>query len=115
MLKLVTVEVDCCDFCNDDEHHYTKCEGCGKTVCYKCEKKKVGVTYFHLIYCSGPKDGFYCNNCDSNPVVRATPLHQAFVLIKNLRLEMKTYQEDFTKRQKNVEAILENLPRRGDE
>jgi hypothetical protein len=108
MKKKIEVEIDACDFCNDDDDTYEKCLGCGKHVCYDCQET-VGVRMTHGVYFRGSDDGFYCNSCLNDDKVVSTPLYRAYQKIAFLRTECENWNKGFKERMDSAEAELESL------
>lgn len=105
MKKKVTKTVVICDSCHKEDYTQ-KCLGCGKDFCYDCQTKK-GVTYSAGVFTSGSGDGFYCHACDKSNETFA--VHQAFAAIRDLRVELDRWNQDFNKRKIAAEAHLEEI------
>lgn len=109
MKKTKQIEVDICDVCGKETELAYTCRRCDQIQCYEC-KKNHGVEYTHSVHFSGSGDGFYCKACDVKLTDYNTdPLHNAYRAVAALKLESKTYYEDFKNRQDEAEAEVKRL------
>lgn len=106
MKKEVIVLQSMCDFCG--KQSYQKCLGCGKDVCWECQKTE-GIDFKHAVHFSGSGDGFYCQSCLSDPKVIETPLLKAYKKIWSLRKESEIWWKEFDERTKAAEIKLQLL------
>ncbi len=105
LLKTVTV----CDKCGTDENVWTKCLRCGAEHCYEC-KETCGVEYNHAVHFQGSGDGYYCYKCDDHlKEAGDNKLHSAYLDIKRLRFEEKSWWEHFKIRQEIAEDQVKIL------
>ncbi len=103
---LITEEKAICDFCGDENKYTDKCLGCGKDMCYECRKIH-GIKYRHAIVFSGSGDGYFCNECNSNPPEKVRKLHSLYRNIILLSNERENFYKQFEIRSKKVEDELE--------
>jgi late competence protein required for DNA uptake (superfamily II DNA/RNA helicase) len=115
MKKLISTEINVCDFCepkehlNQYDHCYEKCVLCGKHVCSKCSEK-VGKTFSMSVFFSGSGDAFYCNQClISNSADSLLPLYKKMLFLKE---ERDSYLSNFTRREKEVREAIESYRKR---
>lgn len=109
MKKKITKEVSVCDKCGAECDYATECVNCGMELCYKCSDKH-GVDYAHAVYYTGSGDGFYCNPCDVNLTKsRKDERHNAYTVIKSLKLELDAWGSDFKKRQEAAEQKVKSF------
>lgn len=106
--KQTIKEVTICDACGSDQCFRDNCLGCGVEHCYECHKK-LGVEYQHGVYLQGSGDGYYCNRCEANKDIIATPLHKAYATIRNIREQHDRFYIDFDNRRKAAEAELKRI------
>ncbi len=98
-----TISVAQCDFCGDSSNVWYKCRSCKVDACYDC-KKKHGTEFNHSVYCSGSGDGWYCTTCMATQKSDdALPLYMA---IRDLRNELKRFQDEFDRRRADAETRL---------
>lgn len=108
MKKVISKEVILCDNCNKEDL-LTPCLKCGKVFCWEC-KKIMGIEYNHAVHSQGSDDGFYCHRCDSKlKQTKDDLVHRAYLNIKALRDEYKTWLVDFNKRSKLAEEHLKSM------
>lgn len=94
-----------CDFCDNKEHSYYKCLGCGKDACYEC-KKTQGVEYPHALYFGGSDDGWYCTICNATS---QDELLVGYKAIKSMRDELSQFNAAFKVRSDQAEKTLKRL------
>ena len=105
MKKQVTKTINVCDFCKKEDIYGT-CTGCGKDICYDCQKT-AAVEYPHSIVCSGSYDGLYCHACDERLV--NDPLHRAYATIRSLRHEQEGACKSVKQRADKAEAAIREM------
>lgn len=108
MKRVVSHEVDYCDFCQEHEVSYAKCLGCQKAVCYECRKARV-TEFHHAVHFIGSEDGLYCSECVARLTGTGEPLFEAYRSIEQLRAEAKAFYENIEARSKVAEAKLKEL------
>jgi len=106
-----TVSLSQCDFCGAAMQYMDSCNGCGKDICYECEKVNA-FKYPHGVFVGGSGDGLYCKDCDERLGNAGDPLLLAFREVRSLRTEMMAREEEFSRRRKAAEAALAAIPRK---
>ena len=85
---------------------------CGVEHCWECQKK-LGIEYTHAVQSQGSDNGYYCKTCDEflreNKEGIVDSLHSAYLAIKMLRDEERTFYDNFEKRVNKAELHLKNL------
>ena len=111
MKKTIEKEVTFCDHCQT-ETYVDPCLHCGAEHCWRCRETQ-GIEYKHLTWGTGTGDGYYCTSCDNHirTIGRVNPVHQAFLVIANLREESRLFYEDYKRRAREAEHCLEDLQR----
>lgn len=99
--KIVSVEVNTCDFCGEEDCYHT-CMGCGKDICYECRKTQA-TELPHSVYCTGTGDGEYCSKCAADPKIQNTPLFRSYHAVRSLWDELQGFQQSFEIRRKAAE------------
>lgn len=107
MKKQEMAEIQYCDVCGKKVGYVHACLGCGKEVCFDCRKSHM-VEYPPGVYFSGA-DGYFCNECNSNPPGKVKIIHAAFKNIASLRVEETAWRVNFQKRCDAAEAYLKEL------
>ena len=109
-ITVVSKEARICDFCKKVETYtWNACLRCGKDICHAC-RDTVAKHYEHSVYASGSGDGAYCNECDA--ILRKAGTdekHNAYLAIKALRDESKSWSDNFERRRKEAEERLTAL------
>ena len=86
MKKKVTIEKDFCDVCGKEASGYTKCDSCGKELCYECGETELK-EYNHAVHFQGSSNGKYCHECDAKLLANGDKKHAAYRKIAALRNE----------------------------
>lgn len=109
MKKTIQKEVHLCDKCGAEESYMNACRTCDTEMCYECWQKH-GKEYAHGVHVRGSGDGYYCNPCDAKLTKSgADKRHAAYRVIESLRSELKSWFDDFQRRQTKAEKALKDL------
>lgn len=108
MKKVIEKEVQICDQCGKETYCHT-CLHCGIEHCWECRKLH-GVEYTHGVNFSGSGGGYYCNPCNFKLLAEGSDdLHNAYVLITNLRQEQKRWYSNFRAHSDKAESEVKRL------
>lgn len=111
MKRVVNSERYLCDHCKkvvDGEEYLFCCLNCGIEFCFNCADKK-GKRYDYSVYFSG-ESGFYCKSCDNSLTISGSnELYNSYRLIEKLRIELKSWQKDFERRETAASNKIKEL------
>ena len=96
MKKIVSHEINICDFCNTQTAYY-ECRGCKKDICFDCQEKE-GIRYTH--------DAFFCHPCDA---MATDKIHKAYLAIHRLKEQWKQINAAMEEKRKAAELTLDQL------
>lgn len=111
MRKTVSKEVTFCDNCKK-ETDVASCLDCGIEHCNECRKVR-GIEYNQAVFGSGPGDGYYCSLCIGTNQTKRSPLHSAYIKIKQLQNEDSAFYADLRKRCTDAEVNLKTIQAKG--
>ena len=107
MKKIITSEVECCDFCPHECSSY-QCRLCKRWACWQCSSK-IGRKYESHLHFSTSKDGFYCLDCNAQLILSPTPLFRAYRRLESLKNEYKVWLVEIKERADKVEEEIDRL------
>lgn len=107
MKKEITTTATFCDECKKQE--YTSiCLSCETEHCYEC-RREVGEVLPYSVWFGGGDEGYFCNKCIVNPRPHAKELLNAYLKMKQYRIEYKSWFGDFDKRATELEEKIKVL------
>ena len=97
MKSTKVIDISTCDDCGSDQCYFP-CVGCGRDVCFDCEKLR-GTRYSEHATTGASGSIYFCPVCDANPPEHVRKLHIVGVAIKRLAESNESFHEEFRRQE----------------